>query len=245
MQTNNEEIESIILKEKNTGIYFKVLKINPNHFLLDDYLEIQKFLPAQYYIFNSRDSFFTIRDSTLDKTVCEIDKKEKEEVMLLISENGELILSKDKDFIYENYETADPFIALFSKFCSDEIPDSLIDTIDEFSKKEIWYNKYPQFIDVITSFDFAHAAEVFRKMGYKWGLGDSSRVPTLMDLKKSEYRRLIEEFFEEKCYFEKNGTYRDFTTSTGRFIIESSTYVINGKPQFRLNLFLAPVQTFC
>lgn len=237
-----KKCEVINLKEKNTGMLFKAIKVFGDT-LLFCFEDFQRLLPTQYFILNSTKSYI-IRDSKLDKTICEIDKTDKNVQIILISENGELIVSKDIDFITENYGTADPFIELLSCNIND-IPDSLIDMIDDYSHEEYWQEKYPQVTEVITSFDFAQAAIIFKKMGYEWGgiSNGTSSVPTLMDIKKSEYRRLLEEFFEEKCYFEKCGTYKYSYTSCGRFTIDITPFDENGKPQFKMNLLFTPVQT--
>lgn len=197
---------------------------------------LNKFLPPRNFVIRKSFNELIIFDSLEEKSPIEI----KDFCYILISSNNDLIITQDKDWFFNNFETADPFIELL-RYGPEECPTSLIDNIKYAKNNDTLKEKYEVIIDIIDTFNWKEVAEIFSERGYRWGVsGGLDKVPTENEIFLEEVYRLVETFYEEKAYFAKNNHYDVHSTNTGRFTVKA--YEMYGS--LRMSLEFVPVQSF-
>lgn len=245
---NTINLEVNTLKEKNTGLLYKVLVFDAHKnqvTFTSEYREIVDFfLPVRYTPFiRFAASDFSIYDRKEDKFI-EVSLNKS---IMLKSENDEIIVTTDFDWFYDNFEVADPVLNFISKE-EPTLDDIHLLTAEFNSDDSIYYEKYKKIFECLRSFNFYSASEVFKKMNYVWGgldKGQSTRVPTENEIFCAEAKRVIEEFFYQKKYFAENGDYEAHSTFCGRFEVVVHSWVNEDDTKdFRISLKLVAINSF-
>lgn len=230
-----KDLKVSIFKNKVTGELYSAASIKDVSTC--KVYSLNKFLPARYFVMRKSFNELTIFDSLEEKPPIEI----KDFCFILISSNNDLIVTQDKDWFFNNFETADPFIELL-RYGPEECPSSLVDNIKYAKNNTALKEKYEVIIDIIDTFNWKEVAEIFSERKYKWGtLSGSDKIPTETEIFLEEVYRLVKTFYEEKAYFAKNNHYESHSTNTGRFTVKA--YEINGN--LNMSLEFVPVMSFC
>lgn len=229
------------IKEKTTGEIFKILRFSEFGSYLSNWEEVNFYLPAGFYF---------MRDNNLD--VVYDSKEEKfydidEDTFILKGGDEKIIVSDDNQWLEDNFLVFDPFLEMASSFTEDKtemarLVDSIDDTLKVGYQKGYQGEKYEKIKYCLRTFDFKEAAKMFKTLNWTWGIASDERVPDETELKYSEYRRVICEFFSQKRNFQKEGKYKETHSSTGRFEVITHTY--DDDSDFRIILNLTPLNSW-
>jgi hypothetical protein len=232
-----KDLKVSIFKNKVTGELYSAASISIKDMSSCNIHSLNNFLPPRNFVIRKSFNELIIFDSLEENPSIEIE----DFCFILISSNNDLIVTQDKDWFFNNFETADPFIELL-RYGPEECPSSLVDNIKYAKNNAKLKEKYKVIIDIIDTFNWKEVAEIFSERKYKWGTyGDNSKIPTETEIFLEEVYRLVKTFYEEKEYFAKNNHYESHSTNTGRFTVRA--YEIDGN--LKMSLEFVPVIGFC
>ncbi len=205
-------MKSIVLREKTTKELYSVFKYDGVG--LPQLHQLQDFLPARYFAISNDNLEVVIFDRLEEKVPYILESKLN---FIMVSSNGDLIITTDAKWVYDNFETDDPFIELL-KFPYGA-PSALLETIREYSDYKDFKEKYSEICNIIKTFKWDEAAAIFKERNYKWAMENGDRTPTEDEIFAEEVYRLVKEFYDEKAYFAQHKCYEVHSSSTGRFTI--------------------------